>query len=68
MKTLHEEPVEFNPAIPLNHSDRRLLLGAGLRLFLGRLRRGLPILRNDMLRLSALADDAGRNSREKARP
>lgn len=41
----------------LAHADRRLLLGASLRLLAVKFSHGRPILRTDVLRLAHLADD-----------
>lgn len=43
--------------IPLNRADRRLLLGASLRLLGHRFVLGKPILEVDVLRVASLADD-----------
>jgi hypothetical protein len=47
----------------LARTDRRLLLGASLRLLTAKFSHGRPILQNDVLRLAQLADDgASRNT------
>jgi hypothetical protein len=48
----------LNPAIPLSRHDRRLLLGASLRVLQNRFSRGRPIFQSDVLRVVMLADDA----------
>lgn len=42
----------------LSPEDRRLLLGASLRLFSHRFSCGKPILQDDLIRVASLADDA----------
>ncbi len=42
----------------LARADRRLLLGASLRLLAHRFSCGKPILRDDVARVASLADDA----------
>jgi hypothetical protein len=49
---------QFNPNI-LNAKDRRLCLGSVLRSAIWRYGCGQPVLREDLLRIVALADDAG---------
>jgi hypothetical protein len=44
--------------IELSHEDRRLLLGASLRLLGRRFSCGKPILQSDVIRAASLADDA----------
>ena len=48
----------LNPAIPLSRTDRRLLLGASLRVLQDRFSHGRPIFQSDVLRVATLADDA----------
>ena len=67
MQTLYEMRGQFNPAIHLTRADRRLLFTASLRLLLERLRRGLPVTGNDLLRLIPLVDDVGEDSLQEAR-
>jgi hypothetical protein len=43
----------------LSPEDRRIFFGSMLRWVTRRFRGGKPVLRNDLLRLAALADDAG---------
>lgn len=43
---------------PISVEDRRLLLGASIRLLGRRFSRGKPILHDDVIRVAALADDA----------
>jgi hypothetical protein len=43
---------------PLAREDRRLLLGASLRLLGHRFICGKPILQDDVIRMASLADDA----------
>jgi hypothetical protein len=45
-------------AIPLARANRRLLLGASLRLLGHRFISGKPIFQADVLRVASLADDA----------
>ena len=47
-----------NPAIRLSQPDRRLLLGASLRVLQDRFSHGRPIFQSDVLRIATLADDA----------
>ena len=47
----------------LTPEDRRLLLGANLRLLGYRFNTGKGIFADDLLRLASLADDAARGSR-----
>jgi hypothetical protein len=47
-----------NFAIPLSRPDRRLLLGASLRVLQDRFSHGRPIFQSDVLRVATLADDA----------
>jgi len=47
----------------LTRADRRLLLGASLRLLAVKFSHGRPILQNDVLRLAPLADDVERTHR-----
>jgi hypothetical protein len=47
-----------NPEIPLSRPDRRLLLGASLRVLQDRFSHGRPIFQSDVLRVVTLADDA----------
>jgi hypothetical protein len=42
----------------LSGSDRRLLLGASLRVLHDRFSHGRPIFESDLLRVASLADDA----------
>jgi hypothetical protein len=44
--------------IPLTRADRRLLLGASLRLLAHRFSSGRPIFQDDVIRVATLADDA----------
>jgi hypothetical protein len=44
--------------VELSRCDRRLLLGSSLRLLRHRFVCGKPILRDDVLRVASLADDA----------
>ena len=44
--------------INLNRSNRRLLLGATLRLLVRRFGHGQPIFQDDVIRAASLADDA----------
>jgi hypothetical protein len=48
----------LNPAIPLSRPDRRLLLGASLRVLHDRFSHGRTILAADVLRVASLGDDA----------
>ena len=50
-------PVPSQPEMFLSGPDRRLLLGASLRLLSRRFSYGKPILQNDVLRVASLADD-----------
>ena len=50
-----------NHQIPLSFKDRRLLLGASLRLLAHRCTHGMPILMDDVIRVASLADDAMRS-------
>jgi hypothetical protein len=43
--------------ISLARADRRLLLGASLRLLVHRFSAGRPVLQNDVIRAASLADD-----------
>jgi len=43
---------------PLSRPDRRLLLGASLRVLHDRFSHGRPIFQSDVLRVATLADDA----------
>lgn len=60
--TLTLEASQVGPAqnhqIPLSFKDRRLLLGASLRLLAHRCAHGKPILEDDVIRVASLADDA----------
>lgn len=47
-----------NASAPLSPEDRRLLLGASLRLLGHRFTCGKSILQGDVLRVASLADDA----------
>ena len=47
----------------LARADRRLLLGASLRLLAAKFSHGRPILQQEVLRLAPLADDVERNHR-----
>jgi hypothetical protein len=47
-----------NPEISLSRPDRRLLLGASLRVLQDRFSHGRPIFQSDVLRVATLADDA----------
>lgn len=49
-----QDPLET----PLTPEDRRLLLGASLRLLGHRFVCGQPILQDDVIRVASLADDA----------
>jgi len=51
---------EQRQAIQLSTPDRRLLLSATFRLFLSRLKHGLPVLRDDVVRVAAYADESQR--------
>ena len=44
--------------IPLRPEDRRLLLGASIRLLRHRFACGKPIFQEDVIRIASLADDA----------
>jgi hypothetical protein len=44
-------------------ADRRILLGASLRLLGHRFSRGQPICRDDVTRIAALADDASERAK-----
>jgi len=44
--------------IPLRPEDRRLLLGASIRLLRHRFACGKPILQDDVIRVASLADDS----------
>lgn len=46
----------------LSWEDRRILLGANLRLLSHRLRHGIPVLTGDITRMVGLADDADHNT------
>jgi hypothetical protein len=46
------------PSRPLSRPDRRLLLGASLRVLHDRFSHGRPIFESDLLRVASLADDA----------
>jgi len=50
-----EEQQQAN--IPLSREDRRLLLGATIRLLAHRFSCGQPIFQGDVLRTASLADD-----------
>ena len=50
----------------LSRQDRRMLLGANLRLLSNRLRHGFPVLRGDISRMVVFADDADRNAERDA--
>ena len=53
------ELVDREPSdIPLRPEDRRLLLGASIRLLRRRFACGKPILQDDVIRIASLADDA----------
>lgn len=56
--TLELEPRQESHEKPLTPDDRRLLLGACLRLLGYRFVNGKPIFRDDVIRVAALADDA----------
>jgi hypothetical protein len=47
----------------LSWQDRRILLGANLRLLSHRLRHGFPVLTGDISRMVGLADDADHKTR-----
>jgi hypothetical protein len=47
-----------NPAVELSPEDRRLLLGASVRLLGHLFVCGKPILQGDLIRVESLADDA----------
>jgi hypothetical protein len=49
-----------NPGVPLSRPNRRLLLGASLRVLHDRFSHGRPIFQSDVLRVASLADDAER--------
>jgi hypothetical protein len=49
---------QFDPN-SLNAKDRRICLGSVLRFVIRRYSRGQPVLREDLLQIVALADDAG---------
>ncbi len=55
--TLTLEPRQGNQRKPLNPEDRRLLLGASLRLLGHRFVCGKPIFKDDVIRVAALADE-----------
>jgi hypothetical protein len=57
-----QSPTQFAEKV-LSRSDRRILLGASLRLLLRRLASGRPVFRSDVVRAAALADDAGEAER-----
>jgi hypothetical protein len=46
------------PELSLSRPDRRLLLGASLRVLHDRFSHGRPIFQSDVLRVATLADDA----------
>ena len=46
------------PELSLTRPDRRLLLGASLRVLQDRFSHGRPIFQSDVLRVATLADDA----------
>ena len=54
--TLTLEPSQ--PQTPLTAEDRRLLLGASLRVLGHRYASGQPIVSDDVIRVASLADDA----------
>ena len=53
-----QEQPQFD-TVELSPEDRRIFLGSMLRWVIRRFHSGKPVLRNDLLRLVALADDLG---------
>jgi hypothetical protein len=51
---------QFDDEISLTRADRRLLLGASLRLICHRFLHGQPIFQDDVIRIATFADDAER--------
>ena len=64
--TIQEFRLELNPPLQLSRGDRRLLLGASLRLLARRFSSGRPILRADLARLFSFSDDVERRDLERA--
>jgi len=58
MQSVLEAPQESQQFSDISREDRRLLLGASIRLLGHRFSCGKLILRDDLLRVSSLADDA----------
>jgi hypothetical protein len=56
--TESQEGTQQHADPPITREDRRLLLGASLRLLGHRFTCGKPILQNEVLRVASLADDS----------
>jgi hypothetical protein len=56
MATINEFELNLNQTPRLKYSDKRLLLGASLRLLLRRFNSGQPVFRTDLIRLASLGD------------